>query len=804
MTLKAKLIVIGLFCFLTATSQTTDSLLANFINNLRTFYELNPLEKCFLHTDKDFYQPGETIWFKTYVTINDKTPSLSNVVYTDLTDINGTILNKAMWKAEKSTAEGSIFLPDTIQTGIYRIRSYTLWMLNEPTVISEQFIFVLGKKDQAKSYYVPETNLTAAFFPEGGSLINSVNNRIAFRITDANKIPADGVKAMLVDEKKEVIASPLVFENGVGMFEFVPVAGKNYQLHVTRNLNNQSYIPLPVSANDGMNLIVSNLSASKVFIQANATDAFSKKNKEVFVIAQQNGQTAFVKKFNFEDAQNAAIIQKKELIPGLMQVIAFTANMEPVAERWIWVHSPSDAKINLFTDTISFEPKGKNKYTISFSGRDTPDISVAVIPADLPSYDFIQQQNIKSYQLIHSNNTSESFMSKGLLTKEATAKDNYLDALLLTIQPKRYTWENIYQNKQSPLTYFFETGISVRGFIKRDKLSMLSDSSKVDAITKGADSSTILSSAKINGKGSFAINDLHFKKRATIYLQAFTKEKKKKSIEFELLPGYIDTLSQKIQKSFYNPDLKPYTTAQKKNEFFVKNYSVSTIGKELTEIVIKGKNKKELRLDSLNTAYTSEIFRNSEYTREPDPNFSYTSFAQLFQQEFFGLRFNLGYDRVSGLDGTPASGIASGDLISYYLNEQPISPEELNFIDPNDVALVKVNRNTNLHLGQMGSGPSVLIYTKSRSNRGKLRFDARELTGYSIPLQFHNPNYLNSDLLKIEDRRTTLLWQPKILFNTSGKASIEFYNNDYTKRYKIVIQGIDKNGQTYYIEKIIE
>jgi hypothetical protein len=801
---KNTLTIISFFCFVVAKSQNTDSLLANFINNLRTYYELNPLEKCFLQTDKEFYQPGETVWFKTYLTVNDKTPSLSSIVYTDFTDLDGNMLHKAMWKANKSTAEGGIYLPDTLQTGIYRIRAYTLWILNEPHTISEQFIFILGKKDQTKSYYIPETELTVTFFPEGGSIINSVTNRVAFRIIDANKLPAKDIQVMLVDENKKIVSAPLCFQNGVGIFEFIPITGKNYQIHITRNLNNQKYISLPIAENNGMNLIVSNLSSSKVFIQANADDPFIKKNKEVYILAQQNGTTVLVKKFNFDEAQNAVIINKKELVPGLMQVIAFTANMEPVAERWIWVTTPSVTKINLLTDTISFAPKGKNKYNITFSGKDTPDISIAVIPADLPSYDFIQQQNIKSYQLIHSNNINHSFISSVLLTPQAGNEDNYLDALLLTIQPKRFTWEEINKNKQRPLTYFFETAISVRGYIKKDKLNALLDSSKVDAITKGADSSTIFSTAKVNAKGGFAINDLHFRKRATIYLQALTKENKKKKVDFELLPGYIDTLSQKIEKSSYNPELRPYTTAQKKNEFFIKNYSVSTLGKSLAEIVIKGKSKKELRLDSLNTAYTSEAFRNSEYTKEPDPNFSYISFAQLFQQEFFGFRFNQGYDRIGGMDGTPATGIASGDLISYYLNEQPISPEELNFIDPSDVALVKVNRNANLHLGQMGAGPSILIYTKSKGYRGKLGFDARELTGYSIPLQFYNPNYLNSDLLKIEDRRTTLLWQPKVVFDSNGKASIEFYNNDYTKRYKIVIQGIDKNGQSFYLEKIIE
>ena len=159
---------------------------------------------------------------------------------------------------------------------------------------------------------------------------------------------------------------------------------------------------------------------------------------------------------------------------------------------------------------------------------------------------------------------------------------------------------------------------------------------------------------------------------------------------------------------------------------------------------------------------------------------------------------------MGGMDGTPASGLASGDMISYYLNEQPISSEELNFIDPSEVILVKVNRNANLHLGQMGPGPSVLIYTKSKGYKGKFGFNSTRLTGYSIPLIYYNPDYSNKDYLNTEDRRTTLLWQPEIKFDSTGKAKIQFYNNDYTKKFKVVIQGMDKNGNLYYLEKIIE
>lgn len=783
-------------------AQTNDTALARMISNVRSLYELNPNEKCFLHTDKQFYQPGENIWLKTYLTVNDLPSLLSAVVYTDFSDVNGKLYSKQMWHVKDHHATGSIFIPDTLATGIYRIRAYTLWMLNNPGSISEQYVFILGKSDQSKSFYVPSTEFTVNFFPEGGKLIEAAENNLAFTIADANKLPALDVKIELLDEAQKKIADPVVYSNGTGLIRFTPEPDKTYSLQVSLNLNNKKKFPLPATSKSGMVLNVSNLSATKISVQANAASSFMDANKQINVIAQQYGKTVFVQQFNFDEGQTAAVINKKTLADGLMQVLAINNKQEIVAERWIWVQQPTTAELTLTADSVSFDKKGKNKFTLTVNSADIPDLSVSVIPADLPSYSFLSHPTIKSYQLLHSNKQAKQSFVQNSINVPAELSATYLDALLLTVQPGRFTHEQLATSKQPALNYFFETGISIRGSVEKDRESMQFDSSKIDIITKGADSSTIFSTAKLDNKGNFAVNDLYFRKQATVYLQATTKEKRKRKLEFKLLPGYLDTLGDRTNAAFFSPVLKELPPAQTKSEDFVKYYSVPKLGKELAEIIIKGKNKEERQLDSLNKVLASDLFRDAEFTKIPNPNFGYISFAQLFEQEFFGFRFNNGYAKIGGLDGSPASGLAGSDMISYYLNEQPISAEELGFINPAEVVMVKVNRSINLHLGQMGPGPSVLIYTV-RKQRSRFGFDASSLTGYSIPLSFVYPDYSNAEARANEDRRTTLLWQPQVNFS-NGKATIRFYNNDYSKKYKVIVQGIDKKGNLYYLEKIIE
>lgn len=793
-----------LFFSLNCFSQQTDTLLARLITNLHTFYEMNPDEKCYAHLDKSFYQPGETVFLKAYLTLNNGFSTLSNVVYTDMSDAGGRLLHKAMWKAENGTANASIFLPDTLSTGLYRIRCYSLWMLNQPHAINEQYIFVQGRKDQSKSYITAPGALQAKFFPEGGQLIQDVVNRVAFRVYDAHQLPPVGIKAVLTDEAGSTIAEPLVFENGIGLMEFTPLAGKKYRLQITSDKNAGQQFSLPPASSIGINLKTENLSPTKVFIQANATDQFIDQNKTVYMLAQQNGKTVALQQLNLAEMQNATVINKKNLQQGMLQVTLFSEQLQPLAERWIWVQLPAAGTLELNTSALSFTPKSKNTFSISFSGVDTPQLSVSVVPADLPTYSFINTPDIQTYGMLHSNDTGPHFVLPSLQKIKAEDYSKFLDAVTLTMQPSRFNWQQIRKGTLEPLTYFFETGISLRGLVKKDKERMDFDSSKIDLITKAADSSTIFSASRIDERGAFAVNDLNFSKFASVSGLATTKEKKRRKVEFDLLPSYIDTLQGPLSKPNYQPVYAVNNAPKAINETFVKYYSVADIGKELQEIVVKGKTKQERYIDSLNKALSSESFRTSEFTKVPDSNFTYTSFAQLFEQEFFGFRFNTGYDRVAGMEGSASTGMASADVISYYLNEVPIDATELNFINPADVVLIKVNRNANLHLGVMGPGPSVLIYTKNKRGTGRFGLATSYITGYSIPLSFRSPEYSSTDTIKSEDRRTTLLWQPQVQFGADGKAIINFFNNSYTTRYKIIIQGVDKKGNIYFIEKTVE
>jgi len=57
----------------------------------------------------------------------------------------------------------------------------------------------------------------------------------------------------------------------------------------------------------------------------------------------------------------------------------------------------------------------------------------------------------------------------------------------------------------------------------------------------------------------------------------------------------------------------------------------------------------------------------------------------------------------------------------------------------------------------------------------------------------------------LPDVRTTLYWNPYILTDaTNHKVKLEFYNNDISKKLRVVLEGINADGKLARVEKVIE
>ncbi len=54
------------------------------------------------------------------------------------------------------------------------------------------------------------------------------------------------------------------------------------------------------------------------------------------------------------------------------------------------------------------------------------------------------------------------------------------------------------------------------------------------------------------------------------------------------------------------------------------------------------------------------------------------------------------------------------------------------------------------------------------------------------------------------DKRVSVYWNPRFRFDSSGKGTVRFFNNDFSKKWNLVVQGIDQKGRIIYFQKVIE
>ncbi|RZK92512.1 MAG: hypothetical protein EOO98_02860 [Pedobacter sp.] len=121
-------------------------------------------------------------------------------------------------------------------------------------------------------------------------------------------------------------------------------------------------------------------------------------------------------------------------------------------------------------------------------------------------------------------------------------------------------------------------------------------------------------------------------------------------------------------------------------------------------------------------------------------------------------------------------------------------------INPNDVQSVEVLKGTSSALYNTAYGVLIITSKKgknhsndalSKTTKGIYPFS---VLGYQTWKEFYSPAYDVKNISN-KDLRKAVYWNPHVITSTDKKTEISFFNSDYTGKYKIVIEGINADGQ---------
>lgn len=170
--------------------------------------------------------------------------------------------------------------------------------------------------------------------------------------------------------------------------------------------------------------------------------------------------------------------------------------------------------------------------------------------------------------------------------------------------------------------------------------------------------------------------------------------------------------------------------------------------------------------------------------------------ADCLRGKLFGINFKA--------DGTPVniSRGANADMV-IEVDGNRLAGSELNNINANDVSSIEVLR-TNFAKSIYGSdiGGGLLIITmKNGSERKYLTADSPTglitypFKGYYKARTYYTPKYTaaNKDS-GILDLRSGIYWKPDVLTGADGTAMFDYFNADTKGTYRVIIEGIDDDG----------
>ena len=316
-------------------------------------------EKLYLHIDREFYSPGDDIWFKSYLVsgINHRLiPGFKNV-YVQLIADDGRIIDQRLLLSMYGVSANDFHLPDALPKGQYTIRGYTKYLQN----FGEESLFhqriAVGEATDLSEFEnksEEQNKIDVSFLPEGGNLVMNATNYIAFKaINEKGKgIPVTG---KIVDEAgKEVVTFESRYK-GMGSFVMMPQEGKKYVAIIDGHP--EFSFSFEDAQIDGVALHYRQEGNDEQFILNRNIKSNNVKNL-VFAVSQK-GQELFREEVEMTGFQYPVEIYKGFFPEGISKITLFDEQNNVLAERLVFIRNSDEKILNITSDKTRIPYQGK-------------------------------------------------------------------------------------------------------------------------------------------------------------------------------------------------------------------------------------------------------------------------------------------------------------------------------------------------------------------------------------------------------------------------------------------------------------
>ncbi|MBC7745046.1 MAG: TonB-dependent receptor plug domain-containing protein [Flavobacterium sp.] len=486
---------------------------------------------------------------------------------------------------------------------------------------------------------------------------------------------------------------------------------------------------------------------------------------------------------------------KTKFPSGIVQFTLFSNSGDPLNERLVFIQNFDQLNLSIGTEKASF--KQGDPVMIYLTARNSNSqlvkgtFSVSVVNEEIVPYDDTNEHTIFSDLLLTSD-------LKGYVEKpnyyfinitDDTRSD--LDKLMLTQGYRRFEWNQLISGNIPLSNYKVEKGIAISGRLK----SLFGKPIQNGTVSLIGPKGGLFKHTQTDGKGKFAFEDLTFSDTSEVMIQAQTQkgnrnvvinlEKTNTQFRSGKYDQYQSDIDTKLMPAYAENSRKQYGV-QRKDAIQLQEVKITAIK------IVQPHTSNMGGLGNYDEIITSDILTKGAGTLSQRLTRSGKLNGIIFQN---GKPFNLRGRSLYKSDMTLVlDGVYIPDTLGMTIDD----------INPNDVSSVEILRNAGtmgVYGVQAGHGGIIVINSKkgNENNNNSKKYVAglvvSNMRGFYPAKIFYIPKYKTfQENSRIQDFRSTILWQPNLVTDLYGRAMSNTFNSSISGTYRVIVEGMDMEG----------
>lgn len=742
-------------------------------------------EKLYVHTDKNFYVPGEILWFRIYdVDASFHRPlSISKIAYVELLDPSNRSLLQEKISLRPGEEGGSFIIPVTIPSGNYRFRAYTRWMRNFGVdYFFEKNICIANPQLPVNdSANVKPEKYDIQFFPEGGDLIEKVESKVGFRITNAygRGLNATGV---LVDNLQDTLLKFQTLKVGLGHFVFIPAANRLYKAIIYFEDKSRIVKDLPLAHSSGYRMRLEHSNGGRLSV--NISTAGIPDQTMVYLFVHTRGLLKKSESGKLLNGKADFSINPEELGAGISQFTVFNYEGRPVCERLYFKYPEKKLKIDASSGQREFSVRKEVDLNLSSTNPDgkpeMADMSMSVYRLD--SLQRLDEMDISHYLYLVSDLGAGIESPEYYFNGDSSEREPAMDNLMLTHGWRRFAWQEVLQRKSADIRFSPEYyGHILEGKLVDNKTGAAVPEVNAYLSVPSTRAQFRVTTSDSAGHVKFELKDFYDSRE--IVLQ--TNPKDDSSCHFEMESPFSRKYSGNLPGTGYTAEI---------NSPALLDHTVQA----QVQRIYNGANLQQFKMPVIDT---------SAFYMKPDEKYLLDDFVRFQTMEEVLREYVVSTNVVKKRDKLQLY-VFDNDQRRFFAREPLILLDGVPIFEADKLFRqdpLKIRRldlvASEYFLGYQ-SFEGIINCTTYHGDLDGFEMDPHatvlDYPGIPAQRQFFVPQYETEQQVnsRIPDFRTVLYWTPQIKTDVQGKAKASFYTSDLPGKYAVVIQGITASGES--------